>query len=255
MQTSNQSIRRASTALLCTLALTSLTACNSDSDAAKSKSAGGSTPSKAVATPAAKSNGIDKLSAKEIYDTGMKTNAEAGSFHEKMARAGSKSDLRLSATECVGNVEISGKGSFEIIRKGSDIWAKPDSTFADGMNSALGEKSFSTEKWTHGTVGNPLMAKLASWCHQEQLTAPDTLDAASKATKGAVTTVDGQQAVSVVLTGKGESVTWYVAATGKPYFIKQDSTRADMQDLTDDGFGQSVGAKVPTGTVVEAPKG
>ncbi|MFD5592064.1 hypothetical protein [Streptomyces griseorubiginosus] len=256
MQTRNQSIRRASTALLCTLALASLTACNSGSDAAKSKSAAGSTPSKAVAaTPAAKSNGVDKLSAKEIYDTGMKTNAEAESFHEEMTRAGTKSDLRLSATECVGNVEISGKGSFEIVRKGSDIWAKPDSTFAEGMNSALGEKSFSTEKWTHGTSSNPLMAKLASWCHQEQFTAPDTLDAGSKATKGAVTTVDGQQAVPVVLTGKGESVTWYVAATGKPYFIKQDSTRTDMQDLTDDGFGQPVGAKAPTGTVVEAPKG
>ncbi|MFF7757337.1 hypothetical protein [Streptomyces griseorubiginosus] len=59
----------------------------------------------------------------------------------------------------------------------------------------------------------------------------------------------------VVLTGEGEFITWYVATTGKPYFIKQDSTRADMQDLTDDGFGQSVGAKAPTGTVVEAPKG
>ncbi|MFF7279178.1 hypothetical protein [Streptomyces griseorubiginosus] len=258
MRTHVQPIRHVAAALFCAAALTSLTACNSDSgsDAVKSKSAAGSTPSKAAdAGPAAKPNGIDKLSAKEIYDTGMKTNAEAGSFHEKMERQGTKSDLKLSATECVGSVEISGKGSFEIIRKGDDIWAKPDSTFAEGMNSALGEKSFSTEKWTHGPSSNPLMAKLASWCHQEQVTAPDTLDAGSKATKGQVTTVDGQQAVPIVLAEKGESVTWYVAATGKPYFIQQDSTRADMQDLTDDGFGQSVGAKAPTGAVVEAPAG
>ncbi|MDT0481127.1 hypothetical protein [Streptomyces doebereineriae] len=134
------------------------------------------------------------------------------------------------------------------------------------MNSALGEDAFSTEKWTHGTSSNALMAKLASWCHQEQFSAPDTLDAGSKAAKGKAATVDGQQAVPIVLsekgesvtwyvatTGKGESVTWYVATTGKPYFIKQDSTRDDMQDLTDSDFGGAVSAKAPSGAVVEAP--
>jgi hypothetical protein len=251
MNTHVQSARHAAAALACAVALVSLTACNGDTDAAQS--AGGSTPSKAAkASPAAEPNGIEKLSAKEIYDTGMKTNAESGSFHEKMEREGSESDLRLSATECVGTVDISEKGSFEIIRKSNDIWAKPDSTFAKGMNSALGENAFSTEKWTHGTSSNALMAKLASWCHQEQLSAPDTLDAGSKATKGKVATVDGQQAVPIVLTEKGESVTWYVATTGKPYFIKQDSSRDDMQDLTDSDFGRSVGAKAPSGAVVEA---
>ncbi|MFL5997361.1 MAG: hypothetical protein ACJ736_24130 [Streptomyces sp.] len=68
-----------------------------------------------------------------------------------------------------------------------------------------------------------------------------------------MTTVDGQQAVAVVLAEKGESVTWYVATTGKPYFIKQDSTRDDMQDLTDSDLGKPVGAKAPAGSVVEAP--
>lgn len=253
MKTSALSTRHAVTALACAAALVSLTACNSDSDAAES--AAGSTPSKAAnASPAAKANGIEKLSVKEIYNTAMKTNAEAGSFHEKMEREGAKSDLRLSATECVGTVDISEKGSFEIIRKGNEIWAKPDSTFAKGMNSALGKTALSTEKWVHGTPSNALMAKLASWCHPEQFTAPDTLDAETKADKGKVTTVNGQQAVALVLAAKGESVTWYVATTGKPYFIQQDSTRDDMQDVTDSEFGTPVGAKAPSGTVVAAPE-
>ncbi|MEV7738504.1 hypothetical protein AB0O75_41690 [Streptomyces sp. NPDC088921] len=85
--------------------------------------------------------------------------------------------------------------------------SQPDSTFAKGMNSALGEDALSTEKWTHGASSNALMAKLASWCHQEQFRAPDTLDAGSKAAKGKVATVGGQQAVPVVLAEKGESVT------------------------------------------------
>jgi hypothetical protein len=247
MKTHVLSARHAATAFACAVALGSLTACNNGSDTAKS--AAGSTPSSAAkASPAAEPNGVEKLSVKEIYNTGMKTNAEAGSF-----RAGNKSNLRLSATECVGTVELPEKGAFEIIRKGNDIWVKPDSTFAKGMNSALGDNAFSTEKWTHGTPSNVLMAKLASWCHQEQFSAPDTLAAGSKATKGKVTTVDGRQAVPVVLAEKGESVTWYVATTGKPYFIKQVSTRDDMQDLTDSDFGGAVGAKAPSGAVVEAP--
>ncbi|MFK4103430.1 hypothetical protein ACI2L1_25805 [Streptomyces sp. NPDC019531] len=253
MHTHVQSIRRAAAALACTAALVSLTACNSDTGAVESAGDSTASPS-AEASPAAEPNGIEKLSAKEIYNTGMKTNGEAGSFHEKMERDGNKSDLRLSATECVGTVELSDNGSFELIRKGNDIWAKPDATFAKGMNSALGESALSTEKWIHGTPSNALMAKLTSWCHQEQFTAPDTLDADSKATKGKVTTVDGQQAVAVVLADKGESVTWYVATTGKPYFIKQVSTRDDMQDLADSDFGTSVGAKAPSGAVVAAPK-
>ncbi|MDH6567406.1 hypothetical protein M2160_002427 [Streptomyces sp. SAI-117] len=254
MKTHILSARRAAASLACAAAVVALTACGGGSDAVRS--AAGATPSKASeASPAAEPNGIEKLSAKEIYDTGMKTNAKAGSFHEKMESGGGKSDLRLSASECVGTVDIAEKGSFEVIRIRKDIWVKPDATFAGGMNSALGEESFSTEKWTHGTSSNALMAKLAGWCHQEQLSAPDTLDAGSKVTKGKVTTVDGQQAVPVVLAGKGESVTWYVASTGKPYFIKQDSSRDDMQDLTDSDFGEAVGAKAPSGEVVEAPKG
>jgi hypothetical protein len=130
---------------------------------------------------------------------------------------------------------------------------QPDSTFAKGMNSALGWDAFSTEKGTHGASSNALMAKLASWCHQEQFRAPDTLDASSKVTKGKVATVDGQQAVPVTLAKKGESVTWYVATTGKPYFSKQDSTRDDMQDLVDADVAGPVRAKAPSRAVIEAP--
>ncbi|MEU6353458.1 hypothetical protein ABZ896_29730 [Streptomyces sp. NPDC047072] len=220
----------------------------------KSASGADGSSASAKASPAAEPNGVEKLSAKEIYDTGTKTNAEAGSFHEKMSRAGATSDLRLSATGCVGTVDVAKSGSFQVVRKGAEVWAKPDSKFADGMNEALGEKLLSTDKWLHGTTSNVLMQKLGSWCHQEQLTAPDKLDADTKVTKGKVTTVDGQPAVSVVLASNGESVTWYVATTGKPYFFKEDSTRDDMPDIAYSDFGTTVDAQAPSGSVVEAPK-
>lgn len=88
----------------------------------------------------------------------------------------------------------------------------------------------------HGTSSKVLTAKLASWCHQERLSATDMLDASSEVTKGKVATVDGQQAVPIVLTKKGE-----------------DSNRDDMQDLVDADFGVPVGAKAPSGAVIEVP--
>ena len=254
MHTSVVSLRRAAAALACAAAMVSLAACNGGGTDAVG-SAGGSTPSKSTKTsPAAEPNGIEKLSAKEIYDSGHKANAGAGSFREQMTRGDTKTDLLLSATECVGTVKMS-KGTFQIIRKGNDVWAKPDSTIVKEFNSELGTNTLSADKWLHGTPSNPLMKGFASWCHQEQFTAPDTLDAGNKVTKGKVTTVDGQQAVPVIMTAKGESVTWYVAATGKPYYFKQDSSREDMQDMVYSDFGKPVGAQVPSGSVAEAPKG
>ena len=251
MHTPVLSVRRAATALACAAAMVSLAACKSDTDAVGS--AGGSTPSKTTeASPAAAPNGIEKLSAKEIYDSGHKANAAAGSFREQMTRGDTKTDLLLSATECVGTVKMS-KGSFQVIRKGNDVWVKPDSALVKQFNSEFGIK-LSADKWLHGTPSHPLMKGFASWCHQEQFTAPDTLDAGNKVTKGKVTTVDGQQAVPVVMTAKGQSVTWYVATTGKPYYFKQDSSREDMPDMVHSDFGKAVGAHAPSGSVVEAPK-
>ncbi|MEV7738505.1 hypothetical protein AB0O75_41695 [Streptomyces sp. NPDC088921] len=44
-----------------------------------------------------------------------------------------------------------------------------------------------------------------------------------------------------------------MAATGKPHFIKQDSTQDNMQDLVDADFGGPEGAKAPSVAVIEAP--
>ncbi|KUM72970.1 hypothetical protein [Streptomyces curacoi] len=249
MQRHVLTVRRAAAALACTAALVSLTACQNGDDA--TESAGGSTPSKgAEASPAAEPNGIEKLSAKEIYDTGHKTNAEAGSFREQLTRGDTKTDLLVSATECVGSVKMA-KGTFEVIRKGKDVWAKPDATLAKGFNAEMGT-TLAADKWLHGTQDHPLMKGFASWCHQEQFAAPDTLS--EKATKGKVTTVNGRQVVPVVMSAKGESVSWYVATTGKPYYVEQESTRDDMQDIVYSDFGKPVDAQAPSGPVVEAPK-
>ncbi|MEU1847871.1 hypothetical protein ABZ499_00980 [Streptomyces sp. NPDC019990] len=245
--------RRIAAGLACAAAVVSLTACGNGKSG--TGSADGATPSTAAkASPAADPNGIEKLSAKEIYDKSRETNAKAGSFRQKMTRENAKTDVLLSGTECVGTVEMTGQGSFDIVRKGNDVWAKFDSNMAQTIKEKSG-LTVSAGTWLHGPPTHPLMKGLASWCHTEQITEPDTADAGLNATKGKVTTVDGQQVVPIFITGKGDKVTWYTATTGEPYYLKQDATREDMPDITNSDFGTPVNAEKPSGQIEEAPQG
>ncbi|QKZ20343.1 hypothetical protein [Streptomyces chartreusis] len=232
-------------------ATVSLTACENGADPAL----GGSTPSAAAkAKPAAEPNGVEKLSAKEIYDKGRAANAQAGSFREKSSREEGKGDLMLSATECVGSVEMTGRGSFEIVRKDNDVWAKLDTDLATWVANEVG-LTISAGTWLHGTPTHPFLKGLLSWCHSEQIGKPDTASANLNASKGKVTTVDGQRVVPIYITGKGDKVTWYTATEGEPYYVKQDATREDMTDISFSDFGEPVGAQKPVGTIEEAPTG
>ncbi|KFG71322.1 hypothetical protein [Streptomyces mutabilis] len=244
-------LSRTAATLASAAALISLTACGTDTG--DERTADNSAPSQPVsASPAAEANGVEKLTAAEVYDTGKATIAAAGSFRERMSRQDAQSDLWISATECVGTVDLKKKGSFEIVRKGDDVWVKPDMTLAQQFSSQL-DFYVSPGAWVHGTPDNELMKTIVSWCHHEQITAPDTLSASVKATKGKTTTEDGRQAVPVVLAANGDSVTWYVAAQGKPYLFKQESTRADMTDVMYSDFGKPVNAQAPSGQIEEVP--
>ncbi|MFC0602218.1 hypothetical protein [Streptomyces palmae] len=240
-------VRRTATAVACAAVLLPLTACNDS--AVESDDAGkGSQGTHAGAKP----NGVDKLAAKEIYDKGMQANADAGSFREQMQRSDAKSDLRLSATECVGKVDLLQHGSFEVIRKDSDIWGKVDAAFA-AWAKENGEV-VPADKWMHGGPENTVMKALSSYCHHEQFTKPDTADV--EMTKGPVTRVGGASVVPITQKEAGKSRTYYVATTGTPNVVKEDSTTGGQApDLVFSEFGVAVGAKAPAGPIVEAPQG
>lgn len=113
----------------------------------------------------AASTGLEKLAAEEIYNNSRQANADAGSFRERMTREDAKSDLRVSATECAGTVEVSQLGSFEIVRKGNHVWADLDASLTKWVNSQFGIK-LSAETWIHGTPSHPLMRGFVSWCQR-----------------------------------------------------------------------------------------
>ncbi|MGW6796832.1 hypothetical protein [Streptomyces chartreusis] len=252
MNTLVLSARRAAAALACAAALVSVAACGNASGGTDAASS--ARPSAAAkGSPGAASNGLEKLAAKEIYNNSRQANADAGSFREQMTREDAKSDLRISATECAGSVEMAQRGSFEIVHKGDDVWASLDASLTKWVNSQFG-LTLSADTWIHGTPTHPLMKGFVSWCHTEQISDPDTAGANLNPAKGKVTVVDGQEVVPVSISGKDETVTWYAATTGEPYYLGQDSSRDDMPDITFSDFGQPVGAQKPSGPVQEAPQ-
>ncbi|MFF9436432.1 hypothetical protein ACF1BP_22160 [Streptomyces sp. NPDC014735] len=220
-------------ALACTAVVLTMTACNNDS-------ADTSKPAKQTSTaPAAKANGVEKLPAAEIYNKAMRANAEAGSFRERMDRADAVTDLRLSATECTGTVDKKELGSFDIVIKGSDTFAKVDQTLAKELDNKV-----PATKWIHGTRDNSLMKALASYCHQEQFTDPDT--SSTPMTKKAIRDSGGHRAVPVELASGGRTLTYLVSADGTSNLLAVDSSDNTAEgDITYSDFGSPSAPRSP----------
>ncbi|MFB8401192.1 hypothetical protein [Streptomyces sp. NPDC055912] len=232
-------------ALACTAALIVVTACdNASTTRAKS---GETKQDRSQNRSAAQkpTNGIGKAPGREIYDKATLANAAAGSFRERMDRSDTTTDLRLSATECAGTVDKKDHGSFEIRVRGNDVWASIDTTLAEELGNRVPAK-----QWVHGARDHPLMNALASYCHMEQLTHPDTARTAPD--KGALTERDGRQAIPLRMTTGATTLTYLVAATGTPHLLAVDSSdHAEAGAITYSDFGRPVGARTPTADVLE----
>ncbi|MHC5257576.1 hypothetical protein ACYSUO_06810 [Streptomyces sp. UC4497] len=195
------------------------------------------------------------MSERPILTKGLETKAAAGSVHEVMSRSDAKSDLRLSATECTGTVDLKDMGTFEVIRKGNDVWVKVDSKFASWAKKD-GAATIKAAQWMHGSPTASLTKALVSYCHVEQFGRQEK--STLKLTKGDTAEVAGQPVATVVAKGTDPSkkATYSIATTGKPYLLQQEmpySNGTGMQTITWSDFGTSVGAKAPTGKIVTAP--
>ncbi|MHB9758407.1 hypothetical protein ACYBSK_28845 [Streptomyces sp. BYX5S] len=246
-----RTVRRAAAALACAAALVSLTACNSGEDkAADTADTADSKPSAAAGKP----NGVEKLTATELRAKGLETKAAAGSVREVMSRSDAKSDLRLSATECAGTVDLNDMGSFEVIRKGDDVWGKVDSTFSTWVKENGG--AVPANQWMHGSPTEAVTKVLVSYCHSEQFGTQEK--STLKLTKGSESKVAGRPVATVVAKGTAadKQATYSIATTGKPYLVQQVapySNGTGDQTITWSEFGTPVDAKAPTGKIVDAP--
>ncbi|MBH5336507.1 hypothetical protein IHE55_17700 [Streptomyces pactum] len=207
-------------------------------------------------TKAPATNGVEKLTAKEIYEKGKTELTQAKSL--RMQSEGKdegqamKMDLHLdTAGSCRGSMSMGEGGSFELIKLGDKVWMKPDAAFWKTSMGAEGGGEQAAKlfegKWLYGTTSDDMLKSMSEVCDlksiQDEAAAekPDTT-----MTKGSPTTVDGQQVIQVK--GKnddGAPTTASIALTGKPYLVKIEETGADATTARFSDFDKPVDTQTP----------
>ncbi|MEU2391817.1 hypothetical protein [Streptomyces sp. NPDC007369] len=201
-------------------------------------------------------SGIEDESARVIVDRARAELAGARSVHmvaQVQDTAGSTTlDLHLDVNgNCAGSVRLPrGGGSAEMVKRGQDIWVKPDKAFLQSqVPGTAGEDAAAliNDRWIHGNAGNVLLRGLTQVCDLSDFQRKYAARPASEnLAKGGTTTVNGQAAVTVTGREGADTATYYVATEGEPYLLRVEGVenghrgRADFSD-----YNEPVPARTP----------
>jgi hypothetical protein len=165
-------------------------------------------------------NGVASKSASEILAASQAAAQSATSVHVagKSAQGPLSLTLNLDLASNGGRGQVSLLGlSFELIRVGSTLYRKGNPAFLKRLGAAAAHLPQGT--WLKAPANSRQLAELASFTDLSgELNR--LLSSSGPVTKGATTTVNGQQAVELKVTAKLFSGSLYIATTGKPYPIQ-----------------------------------
>ncbi|MCX4392655.1 hypothetical protein [Streptomyces sp. NBC_01767] len=178
-------------------------------------------------------DGIDKLSAQQIADRSRDALLSARSLHlSARGELGDNSppmalDLTLDRDgNCTGSVDLGkSQGSVRIVKRGDDIWVKPDANFwknqVPGGGSAFA--AILNGRYMKGSADDPRLRDLANGCDLDtfrKLVGDNADNDRGTLNKGRRTTLDGAPVVPLTRMRDGRTLTTDVAATGKPYPLR-----------------------------------
>ncbi|MFE7119941.1 hypothetical protein ACFU99_31425 [Streptomyces sp. NPDC057654] len=231
-------------AAICTAATVGLAGCGTDSsDNAKGK------------------GGLDGLSAQEISKKARNELSSASALRMKMDAASGSASAKMDIAaddknNCAGTTTpASGQGSVEVVKRGDEVWLKPDAAVWSAMTGDPKKGALATKaakgRYLHGKTSETVLKQMASSCEdlktfQKKIAEDNAGD--EKLKKGKETTEDGKRVVPLTAKGKdGAESTIYVAAEGKPYLLKiaskQNGKTSSMQ-FTD--YGKPVAVNPPS---------
>ncbi|MFF8916257.1 hypothetical protein ACF08M_23755 [Streptomyces sp. NPDC015032] len=179
-------------------------------------------------------NGIDRLSAQQIADRSRDALLSARSLrlsaHGDLGRGGNPSmalDLILDRDgNCTGSVDLGrSQGSVRIVKRGDDVWVKPDANFWKSQvpDSGPAFAAILNGRYMKGSAADPRLRDVVNGCDLDtfrNLFGDHADNGRGTLNKGRRTTLDGAPAVPVTRLGDGRTLTTYVAATGKPYPLR-----------------------------------
>ncbi|MFF6981325.1 hypothetical protein ACFZAV_27355 [Streptomyces sp. NPDC008343] len=187
-------------------------------------------------------NGVEKLSAKEIYDKALAATEAAPTMRLVVPGA---VDLTMDRKgNCAGTVTSTVGSPQEVLRKNDQVWAKPKDEAAY-YNSKEGKEIIKVVpdakgKYMHGTTdGTISLGILSLYCEIGKPGALKRNNDAAKVTREGRTTVDGQNAVSLKVTSSQDVMTVHVATEGEPYILKGvQSKDGETSEMTLSDFGK-----------------
>ncbi|MEU6327285.1 hypothetical protein ABZ851_08365 [Streptomyces sp. NPDC047049] len=178
-------------------------------------------------------------SAQQIADDALQQLVGAQSLRLRTSTSADPTRLDLTldrAGNCTGAISKGKYGSVELIKRGNQVWMKPDAAFWKGqLPGKSGEEAATKYENTflHGTTKNTFLRNLSAACDlkafQKSASTPEkpssgghTPSSPSHApavalTKGAPTTEEGTRVLPVIKKTKGAVQTLYVAIEGKHY--------------------------------------
>jgi hypothetical protein len=238
-------IRRGVLGALCAAAVLSLPACSvlNSSDGAES---GG--------TAAEKSGPFAGLSGPEIAKKAIAANLGASSMtvtsDAEEAGVHTASDVAMNQKgDCTGT-QTTDEGTLTLTMIDSVFYQKLDEKSVRSQNK--GESASDTDNavkvlanlWTKEGSDTPEAKDNADFCDLHALLT-SLQGAGALARKGAVTTVNGQEAITLTEKDSKGTYTMYVATTGDPYLLKYVVKDAKPSTLGFSDFNKPVPAKVP----------
>lgn len=211
-------------------------------------------------TAAQAGDDIDSLPAEQIAERSRKALLDVRSVHLRARgdlgenRSPMTSDLSLDRSgNCAGGVDLGeDRGSVEIVKRGDDVWLKPDTDFWENQ-VPIGGQAFEdvlAGRYMKGSASDPRLRPVVEACDLDtfrELVADDAGTAAGAFTKGEVTRVDGVRTVPVTRALHGQELTTYVKTGGEHHPVRI-TVRGDGADAAVDfsGFDEPVPAATPS---------
>ncbi|SBV05641.1 hypothetical protein YW5DRAFT_03037 [Streptomyces sp. Ncost-T6T-1] len=203
---------------------------------------------------------IDTLPAEEIAERARDALLDARSLHlsarGSVGATGEEGSVDLTLDRegnCAGGVDMGDDGSVEIVKRGDDVWLKPDAAFWKN-HVPIGGSTFDKildGRYMKAGADDPRMLEVTEFCDLDtfrELMTDNAGDADFDGlTKGARTEVNGAPTVPVTRAEGGERVTAYVAAEGTPYPVRITVRGGDEEGTVDfSGFDRPVPTATPS---------
>lgn len=194
---------------------------------------------------------LDGLSAQQIADRSKKALDSAASLRLTLEQGGDfpfSMDLMLDEdNNCAGSIDRGDEGSVELVKRGEEIWMKPDTAFwKHEVGGEQGERvaKLFKDRYIKGSTSDPMLAGIAGACDMDSFRAES--DGKGGAwSKGAETTVKGQPTVPITRNKDGSEITLFVAAEGTPYPLKVERKGGPQQGTL---LMSDYGKPLPKGT-------